>query len=613
MKKRLASLLMVVALITSALAILPVIANPACKLKVEPASFVYWSATTPVGTPFTVSIIAEDIPSPGMYGWQFWLYWDAGKINLTTETINFNFWPSHSSPYGPGKDNVAGTYMRGMSASAGPPPDSPFIGTVWLVNLTFILVKEAPWGSAWTTALDLGPPAGMIYCLVDSSSSEIPHDYVNGSVTYIWSPPTINPYVEVEYTGEPGVHEKTFYGKNIYKTPFSFSIDIRIKNLDAGWMLAGIECLFFYNKTLLNVTSIQAGDFLDPFTSPGGTWFTSAVYDPDGLGKIRIGYAILDIPDMTAPHGEGLVARITFNAIYQELAPKSVTSPLDIQVDTEAGMHSYFVDFLSNEMVYDPEVDGKYTLAGYTVGRVIDVFTQYLYPYGGQGPMAPSDMFWPQKQVELYANVTYNDWPVQNKPVSFEVREPHGIVMTVLTGITDANGIAHVSFRMDWPCVNPEDLFGLWTVTATVDIACIVVNDTLQFHYDYLVHWWKVTTDKEQNTPPNEYKHCEYVYTTITFGSYAMQNYWVLITETIHDELNYPIWTGTTWGWVQIGGAVWCQYKNYTITLVKHVDKNVAAGDATIHVSALTTLPSLGGAALCPEITKRITILAKWV
>jgi hypothetical protein len=542
-----------------------------------------------------------------MYGWELWLYWDAGKINCTTETLNFNFWPSHGAPLGPGKDNVAGTYHRGLSATAGPPPDSPYVGTVWLVNLTFILVEPAPWGSAWSTGLTLGPPGGMTYCLVDQSSSEIPHDYVNGMVTYIWSPPTINPYLTVEYTGHPGVNETTFTGKNIYKTPLTFSIDVRIKNVAAGWMLAGIEFLLFYNKTILNVISIQAGDFLDPFTAPGGTWFTSTVYDPDGLGKIRIGYAILDIPDMTGPYGEGLVARITFNATYQEKFPTSVSSLLDIAVDTEAGMNSYFVDFQPKEMVYGHEIDGKYTLAGYVVGRAIDVFTQYPDPYGGQGPMAPSDMFWPQKLVELTANVTYNEWPVQNKAVSFEVRDPSGRIMTILTGVTDYNGQAHVSFRMDWPCTNPEDLFGVWTVTATVDIACVVVNDTLQFHYDYLVHWTKVTTDKE------EYKHCEYVNITIAFGSYAMQNYWVLITETIHDELNYPIWTGTTGAWVQIGGAVWCQYKNYTVSLLKHVDKSVAAGEATIHVSALTNLPSYGGCALCPEITKTISILAKWV
>jgi len=604
MKNKILPMLMVAVLLASAfLAVRPATAAYPTKLKVEPAELHFWSDVDPVGKTFTISIIAENIVNQegGMYGWEFWLYWTPGIINCTGETLNLNFWAAGNS--GPlvatPIDNTAGTYHQGLAARA---PSNPVTGTYWLVNLTFKIVAPAPYMGVASTPLTLGPPAGMTYCLVDKTATEIPHDYVNGAYYYHWAPPTVKPYLAVEYTGEPGVNEKTFSGKNIYKAPFTFSIDVRIKNVDAGWRLAGIQFLLFYNTSVLDVLEVAKGDFLEPFTTQ--TWFYEKVFEDQGF--IRVAYAILDIPGMTPPYGEGLVARITFNATYQEKFPVSVSSDLNIEIDQEAGMGSYFINYLSQELPYAPEIDGKYILAGYVVRRVIDVFTQYPEPYGGQGPCAPSDMFVPQQQVELYALVTYNEWPVQNKPVTFEVKNPNGTTMTTLVGVTNASGIAHVSFRMNWPCEKPEDLFGVWTVIGTVEIAEQVVNDTLQFHYDYLVHWTKVTTDKA------EYAHCEEITVKIEFTSYAMQTHTVYLTATLHDELNFPLVTGTVATYFTIGRANWCQAKPYTVTLTMHVDKSVVAGEATIHVNALTNPPAAGGSALCPEATTKVSITAKW-
>jgi hypothetical protein len=603
MKNRIISLLMVLALLTSALAILPVKANPTL-LKVEPDTNTFWSGTHSPGYEFTISIIIEDVPDPGMYGWELWLYWDAGEIDCTGETLNNAIWSPNSGPLvAVPINNAAGTYHQGVSGRS---PAPPVTGTYWLVNLTFKIVKPVPWHGVITSPLHLGPPAGMTYCIVDKASNEIQHGYHDGVYYYIWSPPTENPHLEVEYTGEPGVHEKTVSGKNIYKTPYTFSVDVVIKNVKAGWILAGVEFLLFYNTTVLDVLSVEEGTFFDAFAPPPQFWVNQTF---ETEGKIRVGYAVMDIPHLTPPYGEGLIARITFNATYQEKFPASVSSDLNIEIDTEAGMVTYFVDKVGNDIPYDPEVDGKFTLVGYVIGKVIDLFTQYPDPYGGQGPGAPSDMFWPQKEVELYAVVTYNEWPEQNKPVSFEVRNPYGTIMTILTGVTNSSGIAKVSFRMNWPCDKPEDLFGVWTVIATVDVACEMINDTLQFHYDYLVHWEKVTV-----YDPGEpgFAHCEYIEFTVNFSSYAMQTHWVYIAATLHDELNYPVITGTVATYVQIGGATWCTRKYYPANFRIHVDKSVHAGEGLIHISALTNPPYAGGYALCPEITAKVNILAKW-
>ncbi|NWG10795.1 hypothetical protein HXY33_03465 [Candidatus Bathyarchaeota archaeon] len=552
-----------------------------------------WSDVDHPGDTFEISVRAEDVV--GLFGWEFVLTWTPGMINCTLEELNFNIWGAGNflGPWvSPSIDNVAGTYHQSLTGKA---PGTPKDGTFWLANLTFVIIQEPGYGEVLHTELHLQKAAGFVaYCLLDSGSNEIPHDYIHGNYYYHWAPPTEYAYLEVD------PEDNIFAGKNIYKTPFTFSVDINVRDVDPGWRLSGIEFLLFYNTSVLDILSVTEGTFFEPFCVAEFFFFE----DFPTEGKLRVAYAMLG--PGAAAFGDGLICTIEFNATLQHQFPDIVWSDLDLQVDVENGMGSYFVNFLADEIPYDPEVDGYYELAGYVIGRVIDVYTQYPDPFGGQGPAQPSDMFWPQKEVHLFALVTYNEWPVQQKPVSFEVRAPDGTIMTILTGVTNETGVAHVSFRMNWPCENPEDLFGVWTVVATVDIACIVVNDTLQFHYDYLVHFTKVTTEFP------EYGHCAYMNIIVEFTSHAQQEYWVIIAVTLHDELNYPVITGTVYANVTIGGAVFCTPEEYDADFTIHVDKSVAAGTAIIHVSALTNFPFDLGTALCPEITTEVNILATW-
>jgi len=235
-------------------------------------------------------------------------------------------------------------------------------------------------------------------------------------------------------------------------------------------------------------------------------------------------------------------------------------------------------------------------------GAWIDLYTQYPSPYGGQGPNKPSDMFWPQKKVELYAYVTYNFWPEQNKDVSFQIKDNHGDTWAVLVGRTNASGIAHVQFRLPWTCDNPEYYLGEWTVIATVDVASNIINDTLTFKHDYLVHVWKVTTDKPS------YTHDETITVTVEYGSYAMQDYDITFTITAVDETGVPF--GYTAYQITIGGAEYCTYKNGTFTVTIPVPKFARAGVATIYVAALSDFPQDGGVALYPTVSKEVGIEA---
>jgi hypothetical protein len=250
--------------------------------------------------------------------------------------------------------------------------------------------------------------------------------------------------------------------------------------------------------------------------------------------------------------------------------------------------------------------NGEFCAPVKLLGPVIDVFTQWPDPFGGQGPNQPSDMITPQCGLYLYAYVTYNDWPEQNKDVAFEVKDPSMTVWGIFYARTNSNGYAEVFVRMPWPCDDPDQYIGEWHVYASVDVACVCINDTLNFKYDYLVNIWKVTTDKDS------YKHCEDIEITIDYGSYAMQDHNIIITVTVVDETGVPF--GWTYMNVTIGGAEYCTYNNGTIILDVHVEKFARAGVATIYVGALSGFPQDGGCAITPLYTPapNVGIEAEW-
>jgi hypothetical protein len=111
------------------------------------------------------------------------------------------------------------------------------------------------------------------------------------------------------------------------------------------------------------------------------------------------------------------------------------------------------------------------------VGPAIDLFTQsyrsyppHYTPYNGTGPEEETDVFQPQDLIILYAKVTYNDDPVQNKLVAFEIRDSWQRKVLVRTAPTNASGIATIDFRIPWPCINPEnEIFEQWQAYADVD------------------------------------------------------------------------------------------------------------------------------------------------
>jgi hypothetical protein len=232
------------------------------------------------------------------------------------------------------------------------------------------------------------------------------------------------------------------------------------------------------------------------------------------------------------------------------------------------------------------------------VGPAIDVYTER----GGQMPGVPSDAYGPQELVIIYAKVTYNDDPVQNKLVAFEVKDPSMTVVVTRTAPTDTNGIATTDFRIPWPCTNATGLFGNWTIYASVDIAQTKVDDTCKFQFGWLIQILSVKTTNELGDPQTSFKKCHWVYFVITIKNIRKISLPVTITIVIYDNCNVPI------GIVSITMMVPPGESEVTVIVGIHVVKWAFIGLSTVYVNAYTKMPQLCGVPYCPEVPATITL-----
>jgi len=408
-----------------------------------------------------------------------------------------------------------------------------------------------------------------------------------------------------------------------------FNVTVSLNNVnEAAQHLIGVQYRLQYDHSILQPVAVYEGPFFPYWANlePGslGTFFYNSIEDPDGIFGPHVLVGHMVFPNATGqwneplPNGTGVITIITFKVIYQSFGEPNVFTPLTIADQLAIGLDN----LVSQNIVpvtLNPPVNGNVTITTNFPGRMIDLYggavnsgliqldnqpiPQFTPPYGGQGPNMPMDLVEPQSWVYLDANVTYNYWPVQSKNVAFEVDMPNGTVYTKLSAFTDSNGVAETGFRMPWPCVNPESLFGsdpeasFWKVTATVELADVIINDTMTYHYDYLMHIFKVTTDAFQ------YNHGDCVGITVNYGSLAAQTYPALLFVQVVDNLGVTV--GSAVIQTTIGGA-WTQqnteaYKNFTAFVNIPIPKWAYAGIATIKVDGFNVEPADGGVAITPE------------
>jgi len=360
----------------------------------------------------------------------------------------------------------------------------------------------------------------------------------------------------------------------------TFTVNVTLNDVsEPSQHLIGVMYRVLFNSTILEAVLVEEGPFFQywatqealggnpPNSYPPGTFFVDFINDSEFIygDNVLIGQMIY--PDNTGiwneplPDGSGVIAMITFKVIYPiSYGEQNICTTLSIA--TDSSMEAIGLDNMVDQNVVDvqlaPPCESQVCITWDWPGRMLDLYggavnsymielddqpiPQFVPPYGGQGLGVPMDLVEPQSWVYLNANVTYNYWPVQHKNVAFEIQEPDGTVYTKLTAFTDDYGVASIGFRMPWPCDNPEILFVIWHITATVQLADEVVIDTMDYKYDYLVHIFKVTTDAYQYAHPGNtvgLPYCVQIY--FEYGSLAMQLYPALFVISIVDNLGVTV------------------------------------------------------------------------
>jgi len=238
--------------------------------------------------------------------------------------------------------------------------------------------------------------------------------------------------------------------------------------------------------------------------------------------------------------------------------------------------------------------------------RAIDLYTQKK-PHEGRGLNQPSDAFAPQDEVFLYAEAMYNEDPVENRLVAFEIYGPVNLVSNVTlsrTGTTNASGIAGVSFRLPWPAEDAEIVtFGVWTVYAVVEIAEESVQDTLTFRVGWIVNAVSLATVNADFQPQTRFSRETCVGVELGLRNIAMLPRNATLTIATYDNLSVPIGDIALSDFELEPGDTYFYFH-----CVLSIPAWAELGGATVRAMAFTAPLADGGVAYCPEMSTVFSI-----
>jgi hypothetical protein len=170
----------------------------------------------------------------------------------------------------------------------------------------------------------------------------------------------------------------------------------------------------------------------------------------------------------------------------------------------------------------------------------VDVYTER----GGEGYMLDGCAYGPQEEVIICALVTYNGAPQWGKDVHFNLTDPLGTNWLSRIVRTDDNGIACISFRLPWVASeDPEELFGEWGITTTVDLAGNIFVDTHTFIFGYLLEWVYDTT-----IVPNPVNRGNAITVSGSVSSIACEDLLGAVTTSVYDDVSQVV----SWNYVSL-------------------------------------------------------------
>jgi len=222
---------------------------------------------------------------------------------------------------------------------------------------------------------------------------------------------------------------------------------------------------------------------------------------------------------------------------------------------------------------------------------ILDLYSQQPDPYSGKGPNQPCDAFQPQATVILYANLTYNDEPVANKEVTFQVFDPNNNTILIRVAKTNEYGIASTEFQ-----ISSNEIFGWHLATAQVEVSGKIANDTMPFRVGWLIELLAVETFDQYGNPKTNFAKGEHILFSIRLQNIAFTVKNVTLSISVLDSVNQPV------GHADYQLEVDPGYEELNLVFNILIPYWSYVGGATAISNARTNWVWLGGTPYCPEI-----------
>ena len=546
-----------------------------------------------------LNVTTVNMGGTGLMAFEYKLQWNS---TLLTGTSRVKCNPATDLGWGAyfeAKDALtAGQYWHGVSGLADP-ATTPFMGVVTLATVNFDVEYQPylPFETDINGTLAIADPklGDDIPSTILPITDIFDGWYIIEAITV--QPPKIKTLPAV-VQGVLGVQ---------------FNVSIRIEDLHPGFDLCGWEAKLTYDTNLLDALNSYEGPFLPSTAGPNGTFYVNQINDTIGV----VHSAGLFLGGHTAPSGSGVVSIIEFNATYEYTSPP--LNPGDPGTYCIMNLTDVvLVNCATNPINYTITGATRYKAPYKTLGWSLDCYTSIYRKFCettviGTGWNESADAYAPLDQVVIYSELTYNQWPEQNKMVMFEIHSPEDDIIIYRQAITNASGIATINFTIPWPCegafpnkTNREAIFGKWWCLQKAQMKLgETPNDTLWFEVGWIVE----LLEAEVTSSPVPVA-CGTIEISVTLKMIMQIEKWVVLTFTVYDELLDPIGSTITGFWVP--AAEWCHpetsvWTDLNITL--HVPKWAHVGPgAVVYINALTDLPSNCGCPYCPEISVGFTI-----
>jgi hypothetical protein len=379
-------------------------AAPAGKIFVDPATNEFSSDPIQpnyraVGDNFTVNVNVADFVDPGIYAYEFKLFYDNTLLSATAWAL----------PEGHFLTPAEGEMPIYLVPASGIYQEDGYV--LVAITLQGDAAGKTGAGTLATVTFEITqapPPAGVLSC--DLELREL-----------VFADPDIN---DVEVTAENGYYEYSAprpplpYLKVLPETSSAeevgdeIVVDITIQDLAADWQAVGFQWKLIYDTAILEVLgNVSEGDFLKQF---GDTYFY-AIVEADYIISFTL-YLDPFEPGFTGvfPEGSGILATITFNAIY---SPGSC----DLEL-TEV----LIIDAETNPIETRPHESGKYVIP--------------LPPWLS---IEPDTYTAKALNEEFDLKVFINELKGDLKMVGAEFKIRYNLTMLELTTITEAGFMKH--------------------------------------------------------------------------------------------------------------------------------------------------------------------------